>query len=249
MGLCVKMKLALAILLVVCLVSVGGNVFFLLKNSDLDFQVNEAKNLSENVQRELDRNLEEREGLIEATQKAEEESTLYFSENTKLKQEQGQIEKELSQSKENGEKSELELKKTSEKLQALEKELSDNVTGQRDKAVRVESLKERLVLLERKLSNERGIYYYNLSVAYTKAKLHDKAIEAYLKSLEINPGNPEAHYNLGLLYDKVKNKPEKAVIHYKKYLEIEPYAEDKEEVMKLIKKLEVGGNQWKERSF
>ena len=70
-----------------------------------------------------------------------------------------------------------------------------------------------------------------------------------MKSLEINPGNPEAHYNLGLLYDKVKNKPEKAVIHYKKYLEIEPYAEDKEEVMKLIKKLEVGGNQWKERSF
>ena len=243
------MKFAVAILLIVCLGSIGANVFFFLKNSDLDFRVREAKDLAENVQTELDRNLEEREGLIEATQKAEEEATLYFSENTRLKQEQEQLQKDLNQAKEKIKGSEAELKKTSEKLQQIEKELSDTVTGQQDRTQKAESLKERLLSLERKLSSEKGTYYYNLAVAYTKAKLHNKAIEAYLKSLEINPGNPEAHYNLGLLYEKVKNKPDKAVAHYKKYLEIKSQAEDREEVSRWIKKLEIGGNQWKERRF
>lgn len=243
------MKFALVILLVICLILGGANIFFFLKNDDLDFRLQEAKDLAENVQGELDRNLEERESLIEATQKAEEEATLYFSANTRLKQEQEQLQKDLSQAQEKIKESEKELEKTSEKLQAAEKELSDTVIGQKDKSEKVESLKERLLSLERKLSSERATYYYNLAVAYTKAKLHDEAIEAYLKSLEANPGNSEAHYNLGLLYEKVKNKPDKAVLHYKKYLEIQPQAEDREEVMKWIKKLEIGGRQWKERRF
>ena len=205
--------------------------------------------MAENVKGELDRNLEEREGLVEATRKAQDEATLYFSENTKFKQEQTQLQKELDQAKEKVKDSQAKLKQITEKLAQVEKELSDNVSGQQDKTERVKSLKERLLFLERKLSRERGTYYYNLAVAYTKAKLHDKAIEAYSKAVEINPGNSDAHYNLGLLYETIKNKPLEAAKHYKKYLEIEPGAKDREEVSRWIKKLEIGGSKWKERSF
>ena len=74
-------------------------------------------------------------------------------------------------------------------------------------------------------------------MAYTQANLYDEAIEAYEKSLTFDQNNAEAHYNLGLLYDKVKTDPEKAVLHYKKYLELKPDAEDKEEIETWIQQL------------
>ena len=54
--------------------------------------------------------------------------------------------------------------------------------------------------------------------------------------MKLNPDNPDAHYNLGLLYENHQKDPIKACLHYRKYLELKPQAEDKEEVENWIKR-------------
>ncbi len=44
----------------------------------------------------------------------------------------------------------------------------------------------------------------------------------YEKALEIEPDDPVAHKNLGTIYAKYLNNPQKAIEHYRKYLEIAP---------------------------
>jgi len=54
----------------------------------------------------------------------------------------------------------------------------------------------------------------------------------------MDPDNPEAHYNLGLLYVNFKEYPERAIKHYRRYLELSPDSLDREEVIEWIKILE-----------
>lgn len=91
-------------------------------------------------------------------------------------------------------------------------------------------LEDKIEELEGVLKSERKLYYYNLGTAYVKAEFFNEAIKSYEKALEIDFNNAQAHYNLGLLYENVDNDFEKAVLHYQKYLELDPQAEDKDEV-------------------
>jgi len=100
-----------------------------------------------------------------------------------------------------------------------------------------ERLQERIVSLEDTLQNERAMLYQELGTAYTQAKLFDLAIEAYEKSLSFNSRNPDVHYNLGLLYKHSRNNSKKAVYHFKKYLQLNPEAKNREEVKYLIEML------------
>lgn len=97
-----------------------------------------------------------------------------------------------------------------------------------------EELEQRAASSENSLKVERGRLYQELGTAYTKAKLFDLAIEAYLAALKFNPNNAEAHYNLGLLYKHYQDNSEKAVYHLKKYLELNTQASNKKEVEYLI---------------
>lgn len=96
------------------------------------------------------------------------------------------------------------------------------------------ALNSKLDSLESTLTQERGLYHYNLGVAYVRAQLYEEALAAYQKSLKFRPNNPEAHYNLGLLYGEVKQDPAIAAFYYRKYLELNPEAEDHEDIQKLI---------------
>ena len=76
--------------------------------------------------------------------------------------------------------------------------------------------------------------YEELGNAYTQAKVFGLAIQAYEKSLEFNPGSPQVHYNLGLLYQHYKNDAKKSLYHLKKSLRLNPLAENKKEIEYLI---------------
>ena len=62
--------------------------------------------------------------------------------------------------------------------------------------------------------------------ALSQQKKYDKAIEQYLKALELNPTSfPAAYFNLALLNEKL-NRPLSAIIYMKHYLLLEPQAKD-----------------------
>ncbi len=67
-----------------------------------------------------------------------------------------------------------------------------------------------------------------------KAKFFDLAITAYENSLKLNPANAQAHYSLGLLYNKVYEDRKKALEHMKEYLKLSPRAKNKKEAQYII---------------
>ena len=102
--------------------------------------------------------------------------------------------------------------------------------------------------------------YYNLGIAATNAKKYDTAIEAFENGLKIKPDYPNFYYSLAvaqaeylesLLESADENKREiteedktkhvelklSAIANAKKYIEINPQAEDIEEVESFIKDL------------
>ena len=74
----------------------------------------------------------------------------------------------------------------------------------------------------------------------------DKAIRAYEKALEANPDDAPAHYNLALIYDKIKNDRDKALSHYRRYLDIRPDADNARQVTGRIIQLSSENKIWGE---
>jgi RND family efflux transporter MFP subunit len=65
---------------------------------------------------------------------------------------------------------------------------------------------------------ESAAVYNNLGVAYTKDKQYEQAINAYKRSLNLDPKFAEAHYNLASVY-ALQKKHDLAVEHYSKAIE------------------------------
>lgn len=115
------------------------------------------------------------------------------------------------------------------KLKQKDKEI-DNLTDLVDKlnAERISLKKENDGLqkdiseLKSNLDNEKSGLLMELGDTYTEAKLYSKAIRAYLRALELNPRNAEAHYNLALLYQQSEGDAEKAIYHLQLYLKMAP---------------------------
>ena len=85
-----------------------------------------------------------------------------------------------------------------------------------------------------RLTGELAKAYCNLGVPYTELRVYPKAIDAYEKSLALNPALPQAHAHLGLLYKQVRNDPDKASQHLQTYLRLNPHAADREELEALL---------------
>lgn len=67
-----------------------------------------------------------------------------------------------------------------------------------------------------------------------------EAEKMFLKALSENPADATIHFNLGLLYDQGLNSPAKALLHYKRYLELQPNAADAGQVRAWVLELEMG---------
>ena len=65
-----------------------------------------------------------------------------------------------------------------------------------------------------------------MAVVYAKEGRAMDAEREYLRALKLDPTDPAVHYNLGILYEEQLNKIHKAVLHYKKYIQLAPFAKD-----------------------
>jgi tetratricopeptide (TPR) repeat protein len=91
----------------------------------------------------------------------------------------------------------------------------------------------------RKTNKERLDMHYNLAVVYSKNGMYKDAEREYLKCLDIDPKDAGVHYNLGLLYDDKLNKNNKAMWHYKKYLQFVPKGNDTYKVRQWLTDIEL----------
>lgn len=152
--------------------------------------------------------------------------------NRKNKEEKKQLEDTLNEYKNETDK----LKKYIEEKEKVQVNLKQETVKVVDKAATSE-LQQKIEKLVKEINEEKEYSkklkvtsYYNFGVLYANNAKYDDAIKEYNKALEIDPDNPLVHYNLGVIYDEYKNRPEKAVLHYEKYLQFKPDAKDAEKV-------------------
>jgi tetratricopeptide (TPR) repeat protein len=72
--------------------------------------------------------------------------------------------------------------------------------------------------------------HYNLAIIYENSGKYKEAAEEYEKTLQLDPDDADVHYNLAIVYDDHLQDNEKAILHYRRYLELCPNAKDADAV-------------------
>ena len=179
----------------------------------------------------------EKSTMLKENEKLQVDALSHVALNNDLQKEKDSLQQKLQELQKTEAKIRQELLLVQNNLDEMQKLSKVSNGAQKDLLKEKEDVQQRLKDLESAVVRERGIYHYNLAVAYTKAMLINKAVPEYEKSLEFDPRNAEAHYNLALLYKGVADNPEKAVAHLQRYLELKPDAEDAEDVRYTIEQL------------
>lgn len=121
------------------------------------------------------------------------------------------------------EKSLKQLKKQNTQLSSANKGMNQMVQG-------VPAKFARIAQENRELVKETSEMHYNLGVFYTQNKNFKIAVKEFERALAINPDNAKSHYNLGYLYAEEFEKHEEAIMHFQRFLEINPSAKESEAV-------------------
>lgn len=223
---------------VVLALIIAGAGFVLKQDYSLKKDIEQSKQLFQKMEERLSETQAEKERIVKESEKIQADSVSYLALNTKLREENERLQKRLEESQKIIETKESDLERAK---QNLEKEQEKTTRGADEKAAQLsrqkEELESRMADLGKTLLNERGLYHYNLAVAYARAKMFPEAEAEYLKSLQYNEKNADAHYNLALLYQNFRNDAGKAAEQYQRYLDLKPGAEDKDEILALVEKL------------
>lgn len=95
---------------------------------------------------------------------------------------------------------------------------------------RAQDADERYEATRHALQETRADMHYNMGVIYGRNHNYRAAENEYLTCLQLNPDDPAAHYNLGILYQDVLHKPQKALHHYRQFIAMASDSEDREKV-------------------
>ncbi|MDD2752180.1 MAG: tetratricopeptide repeat protein [Candidatus Omnitrophica bacterium] len=233
-----KKKIILVIAGLSVLLLLGISVASFVKAASLNKELIQTKQLLNKSQEDTKRVQNEKEKITKENEKLQADAVSYLGVNSQLQSEKEKLQAAIEENKKSLAKKEDDLEKAKVSLDRLEKKIiQEGSTRKNIYEKESQDLKKKISSLEETLKKERGLYHYNLAVAFTQAKLFDEAIDSYEKSLSFDPTNADAHYNLGLLYTSARGMPEKAVQHYQEYLKLKPDAEDKDEVLAWIDKL------------
>ena len=132
------------------------------------------------------------------------------------------------------------LKQLDEARQARDQALMarDKAIGEREKMVgsfdaslgaQRQKIEEREAILMRAMGDVRRqkvTLAYNIGCVYKASKQYSKAEHEFMKALALAPQDPAIHFNLGVLYDDNMSQPDKARLHYQKFLELAPQDDD-----------------------
>lgn len=213
----------------------GAALVFWSDSARLATQLRQSDELFRKLQQEAGRLETEKSQLTKEYEALQSDVVSYVSVNTKLQDEAEGLKEQLADAHAQLQEKTTDLERLQGKLEKLHKEMSRASTERRRAVTKeIKDLNAKVAQMEQTLKHERSLYQYNLGIVYAQANRYDDAIEAYRKSIELSPRNADAHYNLGLLYDRVKTQSDRAAWHYRRYLELKPQAEDREEVQQWI---------------
>jgi tetratricopeptide (TPR) repeat protein len=194
------------------------------------FLLNKVESSARQLQQDKDQARQENEKL-------QADAMSYISLNNELRKDKELLQVRVNESLRAIDVQKEELLKVQREIDRLHKTSTARGNAERGLLKEKEKMLAGIRKLEDSINRERGIYHYNLAVAYAKAMFIAKAVAAYEKSLTYDAHNPEAHFNLGLLYKGQANDPQKALEHFQKYLELKPDAEDALDVQESIDSL------------
>ena len=87
--------------------------------------------------------------------------------------------------------------------------------------------------------NEKLNMHYNMASVYARDGKFAEAENEYLQALRIDPTDADVHYNLGILYDDEMKQPEKAMVHYRRYLQLNPHGPDADQIRNWLMRIEM----------
>jgi len=87
-------------------------------------------------------------------------------------------------------------------------------------------------------------FHYNRGVVAYNSKKWRQAMREFKLALEKNPLDADAHFNLAMIYDVIKNEREKAIEHYLRYVELKPKSPDAATVKNYIMDLSTRNEVW-----
>lgn len=133
------------------------------------------------------------------------------------------------------------LKSTNSKLQSsLKKERGmvanlSIVVKEQEKLITEQSRKpDKDILSDEDISDK----LYEMAILYAKAEMYDKSIATFKKYAKLYGENPEAYFNIAYIYENAKKDIKKAILFYKKYIELDPEVVDLHEIKMKIGSLE-----------
>jgi tetratricopeptide (TPR) repeat protein len=222
---------------IILILSIQAFILFSEKKG-LHRDLNNAKEMLKRAEDEIARVQTEKGLLVKEKEKLQADAISCLGGNTKLQAEKDALEADLQGARKKIAENETQLQRVKSEYEVMNKKPVVKESGGEPAKLMKEKeiLKDKVDALTATLKQERARHHYNLGVIYTQSKSYDEALREFLKSLSLEPNNPEAHYNLGLLYGNIKEDSTKAAIHFNKYLKLKPNAADKEEVASWIRK-------------
>jgi tetratricopeptide (TPR) repeat protein len=88
-----------------------------------------------------------------------------------------------------------------------------------------------------RVNNKKADYYYNKAIDFIEDEKYQEAAGALKKTIELDPQDPDAYYNLGVLYEDYLDDKWEARRHYRKYIRLAPDAKDSLQVEGWIKRI------------
>jgi chromosome segregation ATPase len=140
-----------------------------------------------------------------------------------------QVKRELTQLQSKDAKTEKKLSGTKNRLDKLMDDYTEVLSKNKVMNYRIKNLPKDVTRIARQheqLVEEVADTHYNLGVLFTQRDDYIRAIKEFRKVVELKPNDGDAYYNLGLIYAEHVPDRQKALQHFRRYLEINPDADD-----------------------
>ena len=211
---------------------------------DIDTQLKEFRNLAKQLEKENALYTKDKEMYMKQVEEANQRTAALQEQHLLVQKERDALQRQLKskhrdqRSQENEVKEQQQLvARYSQTIDELNKSLAEVKEENGRLSLLIKGIPEKLSQLEADVNQLRlknaGLHY-NLGVFHTQRQEYTQAVDDFEQTLKYNQNDPNAHYNLGVIYSRYLINESKAVTHFKHYLALSPNDKDAERAKEFI---------------